>query len=223
MQESFRVRILQRLNIAAAVTVTLSAGAAAGWLVSEYIDRGIRHDMLRRAPVAGLVLTADLDPFSQSATSADLTTAGYRQLRERARRLALLNPSLRGISLLRIPAGFGPAVYVVDYREPGHGEEARPGDIFVPRFASGALEQVRRVGEAVLAGPFDVDNGVRGVAYAILSAFGENARKDLRHVVRIEADAVEWRQRVLLGGVLAGLGVCGLLGIPLAMLLLGDR
>jgi hypothetical protein len=28
---------------------------------------------------------------------------------------------------------------------------------------------------------------------------------------------------VLLGGVLAGLGVCGLLGIPLAMLLLGDR
>ncbi|MFM8335587.1 MAG: hypothetical protein ACKODK_08480 [Opitutaceae bacterium] len=75
MQESFRVPILQQLNIAAAVTVTLSAGAAAGWLVSEYIARGIRHDMLRRASVAGLVLTADLDPFSQSATSADLTTA----------------------------------------------------------------------------------------------------------------------------------------------------
>ena len=223
MQESFRVRILQRLNIAAAVAVTLSAGAAAGWLVSEYIDRGIRHDMVRRAPVAGLVLTADLDLFSQSATSADFATAGYRQLRERARRLALLNPSLRGISLLRIPAGPGPALYVLDYREPGHGEEARPGDIFVPRFAPGALEQVRRDGEAVLAGPFDVENGVRGVAYAILPTFGDNVRKDLRHVVRIEADAVEWRQSVLLGAVLAGLGVCGLFGIPLAMLLLGDR
>ncbi|MFM7751554.1 MAG: ATP-binding protein, partial [Opitutaceae bacterium] len=88
---------------------------------------------------------------------------------------------------------------------------------------SGALEQVRRSGEALLAGPFDVGEGVRGVAYAILPTFGENVRKDVRHVVRIEADVVEWRQSVLLGGVLAGLGVCGLFGIPLAMLLLGDR
>ncbi|MFM7751436.1 MAG: hypothetical protein ACKPB0_13585, partial [Opitutaceae bacterium] len=179
--------------------------------------------MIRRAPVAGMVLTTDLNPFSQSATSADLTTEGYRRLHDRARRLALLNPSLCGISLLRVPAGSGPAVYVVDYRDPAQGEEARPGDVFVPRFRSGALEQVRRSGEALLAGPFDVGEGVRGVAYAILPTFGETPRKDLRHVVRIEADAVEWRQSVLLGGVLAGLGVCGLFGIPLAMLLLGDR
>ena len=223
MQESFRVRILQRLNLGAAIIGTLAAGVAAGWLVGDYIDGRMRRDMIRRAPVAGLVLTADLDPFSQSATSADLGTAGYRQLHERARRLALLNPTLRGISLLRIPAGPGPAFYVVDYREPGHGEEARPGDRYVPRFGSSALEQVRREGEAVLAGPFDADNGARLLAYAILPAFGENARQDLRHVVRIEGDAAELRQSVLLGGVLAGLGVCGLLGIPLAMLLLGDR
>ena len=223
MQESFRVRILQRLNLGAAVIVTLAAGATAGWLAGEYIDGRIRRDMVRRAPVAGLVLTADLDPFSQSATPADLATAGYRQLRERARRLALLNPSLRGISLLRIPAGPGPASYVVDYRDPGPGEEARPGDIFVPRFGSGALEELRRDGEAVLAGPFNAGEGSRGVAYAFLPDFGDNSRKAERHVVRIEADAAEWRQSVLLGGVLAGLGVSGLVGIPLAMLLLGDR
>ncbi|MEY4089106.1 MAG: hypothetical protein RJB55_1377 [Verrucomicrobiota bacterium] len=223
MQESLRVRILQRLNIAAAVAVTLGAGAAVGWLVSDHIDGRIRRDMIRRAPVAGLVLTADLDPFAQSASSADVATAAYRQLRERARRLALLNPTVRSISLLRVPVGSGPAVYVLDFREPGHGEEARPGDTFVPRFGSSALEELRRDGEAVLAGPFNVGEGVRGVAYAFLPDFGDNTRKPTRHVVRIEADAAEWRQSVLLGGILAGLGACGLVGIPLAMLLLGGR
>lgn len=223
MQESLRVRILQRLNIAAAVAVTLGAGASVGWLVSDYIDGRIRRDMIRRAPVAGLVLTADLDPFAQSASSADVATDAYRQLRERARRLALLNPTVRAISLLRVPVGSGPAVYVFDFREPGHGEEARPGDTFVPRFGSSALEELRRDGEAVLAGPFNVGEGGRGVAYVFLPDFGDNTRRPTRHVVRIEADTAEWRQSVLLGGILAGLGACGLVGIPLAMLLLGGR
>ena len=38
-------------------------------------------------------------------------------------------------------------------------------------------------------------------------------------VIRVEADASGWRQSVTLAALIAGLATCGLLGIPLAMLL----
>ena len=223
MQESLRLRLPRRLNVALACLVTLACGAAAAWLAGDFIDGRIRRDMLRRAPVAGLVLTADLDPAELMASTSDLAKPVHRQFRERARRLMLLNPSLRAISLLRVPSRGGATVYVFDFREHGYDEEALPGDAFVPRYRLNGLERLMREGDPVLSGPFDAGAGPRGMAYAFIPDPETGAPRDFRHVVRIEADAAEWRQSVLLGQLLAGLGVCGLVGVPLAMLLLGDR
>ncbi len=223
MQESLRILLLQRLNLALGALATLAAGLTVGWAVSEFIDGRIRDDMLRRAPVAALAVTIDIDPFAQLAAPEALSTPAHGRLIDRARRLCMLNPSLRAISLLRIPADDAAAVHLFDFREAGDGDGARPGDPYVPRFGSSALADLRRDGRARLAGPFAAQGGTRGVAYALLPEFREGARRDVRHAIRIEADAHEWRQTVLWGGWFAGLGTCGLVGVPLAMLLLGQR
>ena len=223
MHESLRIQLLRRLNVALALLVALTAGGVAAWLAGDFIDGQVRRDLLRRAPVGGLVLTVDIDPFAQAGAPPDLVTPVNAKLRERARQLTALNPSLRAISLLRVPSGDRPASYVFDFRDPSHGEEARPGDAYVPRFGSSALDQLRRDDRAVIVGPFEAANGLCGVAYAFLPAFGPVPSRDVRHVVRIEADAAEWRHNVLLGRLLAGLGVGGLIGAPLAMFLFGQR
>ena len=223
MHESLRIQLLRRLNVALAFLVTLTAGGVAAWLAGDFIDGQVRRDLLRRAPVGGLVLTADIDAFAQAGASSDLVAPVNAKLRERARQLTALTPSLRAISLLRVPSGDGPAFYVFDFRDASHGQEARPGEMYMPRFGSGALDQLRRDGRAVLAGPFEATDGPRGVAYAFLPAFGQVPAREVRHVVRIEADAAEWRHNVLLGRLLAGLGVGGLIGAPLAMFLFGQR
>lgn len=214
---------MQRLNIAVAALVTLATGAAAGWLAGELIDSRIRNDMLLRPPVAGMVLTTDLDPFALSATPADLGKPAYLQLREKARRLLELIPMLRCISLLRVSAEGGPAVYVADFRDPTFGEEARPGDPFVSRLDSGDLDRLRRDGGAVVSEPLELGESHLRIAYAFLPDFDRNGPKNVRHVVHLEADALEWRRNVLWGSLLVGIGTCGLVGIPLAMLLLGGR
>ncbi|MFM1746971.1 MAG: hypothetical protein RLZZ188_637 [Verrucomicrobiota bacterium] len=223
MHESFRILLLQRLNVVLAALATLAAGLTVGWLVADFIDGRIRQDMLRRAPVAALVLALDIDPFAQPASLEALSTPVHGRFVERARRLCLLNPSVRAISLVRMPVGEGPAVYLFDFREAGDGNAARPGDPYEPRFGSNALSELRRDGRALLVGPFAAQDGPRGVAYALLPSFTEGGRRDVRHAIRVEADANEWRHSVLWGGLLAGLGACGIVGIPLAMLLLAQR
>ncbi len=223
MHESLSIRLLRRLNVALVAFATLAAGGAAAWFVGELVDAAIRRDMLRRAPLGGLVLTTDIDLSAQAVAPAVPAGTVNARLRERASQLLSLNPSLRAISLLRVPAGDEPAVYLFDFREPGHGEEARPGERYMPRFGSGALDQLRRESRAVLAGPFEAVDGPRGVAYAFMPAFGQVPAGEVRHVVRIEADAGEWRHSVMLGRLLAGIGVCGLVGVPLAIFLLGQQ
>jgi PAS domain S-box-containing protein len=187
VHESLRIQLLRRLNVLLALLFTLTAGGVAAWLAGDFIDGQVRRDLLRRAPVGGLVLTADIDAFAQAGASSDLVAPVNAKLRERARQLTALTPSLRAISLLRVPSGDGPAFYVFDFRDASHGQEARPGEMYMPRFGSGALDQLRRDGRAVLAGPFEATDGPRGVAYAFLPAFGQVPAREVRHVVRIEA------------------------------------
>lgn len=225
MQESLRIVLFQRLNALLAVAVTLAASIAAGWIAGDHIDGRIRRDMGQRVPVAGLVLLGDLDPHAQSGTEADLGKPAYLQIRERARRLCLLNPIMRSMSVLRVPEGGGPYIYLFDFRVEGSDREARPGDVYLPREGSSGLRNLLEHGRVVLEGPLELAGaeGTRGLAYAFVNRFDTAVRNDARHVIRVEADASGWRQSVTLAALIAGLATCGLLGIPLAMLLFLQR
>ncbi|HZL63825.1 MAG TPA: response regulator [Thermoleophilia bacterium] len=167
----------------------LGAGLAASSLVGENWDAKARGDVVDHADLAAAAVVPT-EVESLSAAPADETKSAYMQLRDQLVRLAGINKSTRGLSLLvQRPGGLVVAADGYTLSDPRHAQPGTPAD-WLPADIGRLVS-----GKSLTAGPYTRAHKT------LVSAFAPVA--DVRTgrvvaVLRLDVDASEWAHSLAL-------------------------
>src|SRR5262245_28902232 len=121
-------------------------------------------DDARRSTVAfGAAELAQL-----TATRDDLSTPVYVGVKERLRRLRLVDARVRFVYIFRHRPETGDVVYLADSANPGAKDESLPGNIYPQAAKSPGLQEIIRTGHPSTEGPLADEFGTWITAYATI-------------------------------------------------------
>lgn len=203
-------------NIIGACAVIAVLGAGAGGWNYRTRDQEIRAELLvdaRRSTVA--FEPAELVRLAGAAE--DLGTPAYLVVKDRLRRLKVINPRVRFVYLFRLKPDTGKVVYLADSADPGARDESLPGREYKEAATSPGLQTILRTGRPATEGPLQDEYGTWITAYATIGEVAPSQASTGRvpDVLGVDMDAAGWRRELWRAAFEGAFYVWLALGLPL--------
>jgi PAS domain S-box-containing protein len=149
-----------------------------------------------------------------SGTAADIDDPVHLEVKGRLRRLKIVDPRVRRVSLFRFRPENGQVVVLGDSAGPGPLPESRPGDEVPAASRSPGLQKVIQTGESVTEGPRSDEFGRWITVYAAISDPSGPAGRQ-RDVLGVDFDIAGWRRDLWQAALQNTFFVWIALGLPL--------
>src|SRR5262245_55830144 len=151
----------------------------------------MRRDLLedaRRSTVAfGAAELAQL-----TGSREDLGTPAYLAVKERLRRLRIVDARVRFVYIFRFRPETGDVIFLADSANPGAKDESLPGDLYREAPKSPGLQEIIRTGRPASEGPLADEFGTWITAYATIGRVSGAA--DRRgDILGLDVDAAHWK------------------------------
>jgi PAS domain S-box-containing protein len=201
-----------------AATAILRVGLMAGRWGRVQTERDLHGELM----CAALRCAAAFDVGelrALTATSADLETPGYLQVKARLKRFRQVDALVRFAYIFRVTPTAGAVVFLADSEPEDSDEISQPGDAYPEAAGSPGLQEIMRTGLPATEGPLADEFGIWVTGYAPIA----DAEGVVREIVGLDIAAHDWRQRLWLAALQRALYTWLLLGLPLAGFIITRR
>ncbi|MEO5961163.1 MAG: ATP-binding protein [Opitutaceae bacterium] len=204
------------LKIAVAWIAILLAGAFNGWLGQRARRVQMQAELVDHAKRSAVAFEP-VEMRSLSGSREDLATPSYSTVKNRLRRLNIVDPQVRFLHIVRFVPEAGKIVVLADSAAAGATGELLPGDDYARTAESPGLQETIGTGRPATAGPFSDATGRWVTGYAIVGAApSTKAGIPTKEILAVDIDVSNWQRELWRVGLQRAFYVWVLLGLPLA-------